>query len=176
MPGNITDPEPTLTRIPLLAFSIKFWTSVSTVVKIFISPKRFTTTKSEYCKLYNYVYIRKQDWQLLSVMKFLGGKAEKKYRYLTVPNKGSTGITVMGIRIMLMQNPDTSFSFHKNTDPTFPFNADPDPAPRQRDANLRPLVYRPSLNSFLSLHASIVVQPWPSKTLMRLRIRIWLSL
>jgi hypothetical protein len=54
----------------------------------------------------------------------------------------------MGIRIMLMQNPDTSLSFHTDTDPTFPFNADPDPASRQRDANLRPPVYRPSINPF----------------------------
>ncbi len=102
MPGNITDPEPTLTRIPFLVLSIKFRessqvsrTSVLTLVKNFISTKNVTTTKNEYCKLYNYVFIRKQDWQLLSVMVFYGGKAEKKYR--TVPGYGTIGNTELWI-------------------------------------------------------------------------------
>ncbi len=34
--------------------------------------------------------------------------------------------------------------FHAVPDPAFPFNAYPDPAPHQDDANLRPLVYRHS--------------------------------
>ncbi len=41
-------------------------------------------------------------------------------------------------------NPVASFHFNADTDPTFHFTADPDPAHRQSDANLLPLVYRPS--------------------------------
>jgi len=33
-------------------------------------------------------------------------------------------------------------------DPSFQFNADPDPAPRQSDENLRPPVYKPSRAPF----------------------------
>jgi hypothetical protein len=45
---------------------------------------------------------------------------------------------------------------HFNADPdaTFHFNADPDLAPKQSEANLQPLVYRPG--SILSLYAYIV--------------------
>ncbi len=32
--------------------------------------------------------------------------------------------------------------------PTFHFDADPEPAPHRSDANLRPLVYRPSIAKF----------------------------
>jgi hypothetical protein len=40
--------------------------------------------------------------------------------------------------------------FHLNADaePNFHFNKDPDPATHQSDANLRPLVFRPSTPSF----------------------------
>jgi hypothetical protein len=38
--------------------------------------------------------------------------------------------------------------FKADTDPNFHFNADPDPAPRQSNANLRPLIYRPSMTPF----------------------------
>jgi len=43
-------------------------------------------------------------------------------------------------------NPDSDHSFlpYADTDPTFHFNVDPDPAPYKNDANLRPWVYRPS--------------------------------
>ncbi len=39
-------------------------------------------------------------------------------------------------------DPDPSFHFYADPDPTLHFNADPDldPAPHQKDANLRPLV------------------------------------
>ncbi len=40
-------------------------------------------------------------------------------------------------------DPYPSFHFNADPDPTFHFNVDPDPAPRQSDANLRLLVYRP---------------------------------
>jgi hypothetical protein len=54
-------------------------------------------------------------------------------------------------------DPDPSFYFNADPDPAFHFDADPDthldPATHQNNANLRPLVYRPSI---LSLHASIV--------------------
>jgi hypothetical protein len=43
-------------------------------------------------------------------------------------------------------DPDPSIHCNVGTDPTFHLNAgpDPDPAPHQSEANLQPLVYRPS--------------------------------
>ncbi len=47
-------------------------------------------------------------------------------------------------------NSDPAFFFNADPDPDFHFNADQDPAPRQCNANLRPLssVYRPSRAPF----------------------------
>jgi hypothetical protein len=49
-----------------------------------------------------------------------------------------------------------AFYFNADPDPDFHFNADLDTAPRQSDANLRPLVCRPSRAPFLNLQATIV--------------------
>jgi|688.fasta_scaffold164762_1 hypothetical protein len=47
-------------------------------------------------------------------------------------------------------NPDPTFHFDADPDPTFDFDTDPDldPAPHESDANLLPLVYRPSPTLF----------------------------
>jgi hypothetical protein len=48
------------------------------------------------------------------------------------------------IRITLMQIPDPAFHFNADPDPAFHLNLDSDPDPvHQRNANLRPLAYRP---------------------------------
>jgi hypothetical protein len=49
------------------------------------------------------------------------------------------------IRINLMRIPDPAFHFNADPDPAFYLNVDPDPdpVPHQRNANLRPLAYRP---------------------------------
>jgi len=68
-------------------------------------------------------------------------------------------ITLMRIRIQLcffMWNADP------DPDPAFYFNADLDPAPDQRDANLRTQGYRTSRTLFLSLQDSIVSVQRPS--------------
>jgi hypothetical protein len=46
--------------------------------------------------------------------------------------------------------PDTVFRLNADPDSVFHLNGDqdPDPAPRQSDGNLRPLVYRPSRSPF----------------------------
>jgi hypothetical protein len=57
-----------------------------------------------------------------------------------------------------------SASLNADPDRTFHFNADPDPAPHQRDVNLRPLVYRsrahgaatPPFRASEALHGSIL--------------------
>jgi hypothetical protein len=49
-------------------------------------------------------------------------------------------------------------------DPFLHFNAYAELDPRQSDANMRPLVYRPSTAPFMSLHATILSvhgSPWP---------------
>jgi hypothetical protein len=45
---------------------------------------------------------------------------------------------------------DPAFHFNAESHPAFNFiaNPDPDPAPNQGDANLRPLAYRPSMPLF----------------------------
>ncbi len=45
-------------------------------------------------------------------------------------------------------DPDPAFHFSADADLDFHFDADMDPAPYPSDANLRPLVYRPSRASF----------------------------
>jgi hypothetical protein len=52
-------------------------------------------------------------------------------------------------------------NFNANPEPAFYFNADPDPAPKQSDTNLRPLVFIPSKAPFEppSLHCE---RPRPS--------------
>jgi hypothetical protein len=88
------------------------------------------------------VYIREQDWQLLSVGNGIlrrQGRKEVPCRTREYSARNPHHVDA---------NPHPSFHFHKGTDPTFLFNADPDPAPRQRDANLRPPVCRTSINPF----------------------------
>ncbi len=74
-------------------------------------------------------------------------------------------------------DPDPTFLFDEVPDPTFHFTADP--APRQSDASLQQLVYRPPPAPFLTepprLHCELSQPSEPSKmilTLMRIRIRL----
>ncbi len=51
------------------------------------------------------------------------------------------------------------YYFNVDQGPSFHFNADPDPASHQSDANLRPLVYKPAGLHFcapIALHGSIL--------------------
>jgi hypothetical protein len=54
----------------------------------------------------------------------------------------------MQIRITFVADPNPAFHFNADPDPALHLNADPDPATHQGDANLRPLVYRPSRAPF----------------------------
>ncbi len=108
--------------------------------------------------------------------------------------------TMMRIRISISPfaldlDPDPSFNFDVDPDPAphpdpsrhFIADLDPDPAPQQSNADLRPLVYRPSTNSgpyfwasipalwtSTALHCSILSlhRSWIF-TLIRIRLLIW---
>ncbi len=67
------------------------------------------------------------------------------------------------------------YNFDEDTDPTFHFYANQDPAPHRSDVNLKPMVsvsLQTLHGSILSFHASIFES---QQSIMRIRIRIRLS-
>ncbi len=70
-----------------------------------------------------------------------------------------------------------STTFHHDADPGLSFNFDPDLAPHQSDANLRPLAYGPSTPPFrasTALHSFIFEPPHSSWKFWLIRIRNWI--
>ncbi len=94
--------------------------------------------------------------------------------------KATYSTSYAGMRIEFYFNADPVFYFNADPDQNFHFNANPNPAPRQSDANIRPLVYRPSRvpfwtfkPPFVSVHGSILsLQSSLIFILIRIRIQL----